>query len=202
VHSVHAGGRGSEGLSARAKRVSIHNNYFTFPVIVLMLIGHFPSVYGHRLNWLLLLVLIAGGAGVRHVLNIRFGFPRWRPALAMAMGASVLVLVAILRSGGATAPVPSTGPVSFEEARHVIDRRCAPCHSAAPSDLSFGAAPGGVKYDEPGQILAYAARIRERAVVTRTMPPANKTNMTEEERGVLERWIAQGAKRGPGQLPR
>ena len=52
VQSVTAGGGGSAELSARAKRVSIHNNYFTFPVIVLMVIGHFPAVYSHRLSWL------------------------------------------------------------------------------------------------------------------------------------------------------
>jgi uncharacterized membrane protein len=202
VQSVQSGGGGGAELSARAKRVSIHNNYFTFPVIVLMLIGHFPSAYSHRLNWLVLLVLISGGAAVRHLLNIRFGFAGWRAALAATMGATILALVVILRSHSIPAPLATTGPVSFEEARHVIDSRCAPCHSAAPSDLTFGAAPGGVKYDSPEQILAYAARIRDRAVVTRTMPPANKTNMTEEERAVLERWIAQGAKLGPGQLPR
>jgi uncharacterized membrane protein len=201
VKSVGEGGGGSAALSARAKLVSIHNNYLTFPVVVLMLIGHFPALYSHRLNWLLLLVLIAGGAAVRHLLNIRFGLAAWRPALAATMGITVLALILILRSGSIATMPPATGPVSFEEARRVIDRRCAVCHSAAPSDLTFGAAPGGVKYDTPEQIVAYAARIRERAVLTRTMPPGNKTNMTEAERSVLERWIGQGAKSGPGQLP-
>jgi uncharacterized membrane protein len=202
VQSVRGGGGEGAELSARAKRVSIHNNYFTFPVIALMLVGHFPAVYGHRLNWLLMLVLIAGGAGVRHVLNIRFDLGWWRPLLAATMGATVIALVAILRSGAAAIALPSTGPVSFAEARHVIDRRCAPCHSAAPSDLTFGPAPGGARYDTPEQIVAYAARIRERAVVTRTMPPGNKTRITEAERAVLGRWIEQGARAGPGQLPR
>jgi uncharacterized membrane protein len=191
-----AEGRGADpAVSARAKRVSIHNNYFTFPVIVLMLISHFPGVYGSRLNWLLLLVLIAAGAAVRHVLNIRFTFPAWRPVLVATMVASVLALIVILRIGSAANTVArsdSSAPVTFAEARHVIDRRCAACHSAAPSDLSFGAAPGGVMFDTPEQILAHVARIRERAVVTRTMPPGNKTNITEAERYMLGRWIAQG----------
>ncbi len=202
VQSVGAGGGEEAELSARAKRVSIHNNYFTFPVIALMLVGHFPVVYSHRLNWLLLLVLIAGGAGVRHILNIRFELRGWRPALAATMGATVIALVVILRPSSSHAALPGTGPVSFAEARQVIDRRCAPCHSAAPSDLSFGPAPGGVTYDTPEQIVSHAARIHARAVLTRTMPPANKTHITEAERGVLERWIGQGAKLGPAQLPR
>ena len=196
VASVSEGRGADPAVSARAKRVSIHNNYFTFPVIVLMLISHFPGIYGSRLNWLLLLVLIAAGAAVRHVLNIRFTFPAWRPVLAGTMVGSVLVLIAILRAGSAANVVAASGasgPVSFTQARHVIDRRCAACHSAEPSDISFGVAPGGVMFDTPEQILAHVARIRERAVVTRTMPPGNKTNITDVERAMLGRWIAQGA---------
>lgn len=192
-----AEGRGADpAVSARAKRVSIHNNYFTFPVIVLMLISHFPAVFGSRLNWLLLLALVAAGAAVRHVLNIRFTFPAWRPTLGATMVASVLALIAILRMGspGKTAAVSDLSvPVRFTEARRVIDRRCAACHSAEPSDVSFGVAPAGVMFDTPEQIVARVVRIRERAVVTRTMPPGNKTNITEVERQMLGRWIDQGA---------
>jgi uncharacterized membrane protein len=196
VASVSEGRGADPAVSARAKRVSIHNNYFTFPVIVLMVISHFPAVYGSRLNWLLLLILIAAGAAVRHLLNIRFTFPAWRPVLAGTMVGSVLALIAILRLGSAANTVgasDSSAPVSFTEARRVIDRRCASCHAAEPSDVSFGVAPGGVVFDTPEQILAQVTRIRERAVMTRTMPPANKTKITEEERAILRRWIAQGA---------
>jgi len=192
-----AEGRGADAqVSARAKRVSIHNNYFTFPVIVLMVISHFPAVYASRLNWVLLLVLIAAGAAVRHVLNIRFTVPAWRPVLAATLAASVLVLIALLRLGSA-APAAvaddSSAPVTFTDALRIVDRRCAACHSMTPSDLSFGVAPGGVSFDTPEQIVAHATRIRDRVVVTRTMPPANTTNMTDAERSILGRWITQGA---------
>jgi len=196
VASVSEGRGADPAVSARAKRVSIHNNYFTFPVIVLMVISHFPAIYASRLNWLLLLVLIAGGAAVRHVLNIRFTLPSWRPVLAGTLLASVVALIAILRLGSTAmtaVAADSSAPVTFADARSVIDRRCSACHSMAPSDLTFGPAPGGVAFDSPAQILAHAARIQERAVTTRTMPPANKTNLTEAERALLGRWIAQGA---------
>lgn len=200
VRSVVEGGAGNPAISARAKRVSIHNNYFTFPVIVLMVSSHFPAVYSNRWNWLLLLVLAAGGAVVRHLLNIRFTYAGWRPALAAVVVATCAASAAILvipapRAVVATGVVPEH--VTFDDARHVIDRRCGACHSAQPSDLTFGAAPAGVTFDTPSQIVAHAARIRERAVVTRTMPPANKTNITDDERALLGRWIDQGA-----QLPR
>jgi uncharacterized membrane protein len=193
-----AEGRGaaaSAELSARAKRVSIHNNYFTFPVIVLMVSNHFPSVYGHSLNWLLLLVLCVAGAAVRHVLNLRWTYGQWKPALAGVIAASVGILYVLMHvtfTPTSKVAAPSTGLVSFADARHVIDRRCVVCHSSNPSDLTFGRAPGGVAFDTPDQIVARAARIQERAIVTRTMPPANKTNITDGERAILARWIAQG----------
>jgi uncharacterized membrane protein len=197
VATVAQGRGGDPKVSARAKRVSIHNNYFTFPVIVLMVSNHFPSVYGNAHSWSLLLVLIASGAAVRHVLNIRFAYPTWKSTLATTMLASVLVLYLLLAPTtppsmvGATAAIPDH--VSFADARHVIDRRCAVCHSAQPADLTFGIAPAGVMFDTPDEIAARVLRIRERAVVTRTMPPANKTNITDTERALLARWIDQGA---------
>jgi uncharacterized membrane protein len=197
VATVAQGRGGDPKVSARAKRVSIHNNYFTFPVIVLMVSNHFPSVYGNAHSWSLLLVLIASGAAVRHVLNIRFVYPTWKSTLATTMLASVLVLYLLLAPAtapstvGAASAIPDH--VSFADARHVIDRRCAVCHSAQPADLTFGVAPAGVMFDTPDEIAARVLRIRERAVVTRTMPPANKTNITDTERALLARWIDQGA---------
>jgi uncharacterized membrane protein len=200
IRSVAEGGAGDPSISARAKRVSIHNNYFTFPVVVLMVSSHFPAIYSHPWSWLLLIVLVAGGAGVRHVLNVRFSLPRWRPTLVVVIAATCVAILAILRiptTSGGREPTDVPKRVTFDDARHVIDRRCGACHSAQPSDLTFGVAPGGVTFDTPEQIAAHAARIRERAVLTRTMPPANKTNITEAERALLGRWIDQGA-----QLPR
>jgi uncharacterized membrane protein len=194
-------GRGaaeSAALSARAKRVSIHNNYFTFPVIVLMVSNHFPSVYGHRLSWLLLLMLCVIGAAIRHVLNLRWTTPQWKTRLVSVIGAGVIALYLILHLTVESTPsvaTTSTGPVTFAAARHVIDRRCGACHSAHPSDLTYGGAPVGVMFDTPEQIIARAARIKERAVVTRTMPPANKTQITDDERAIIGRWIDHGASR-------
>lgn len=204
VASVQGHG-GDPAMSARAKRVSIYNNYVTFPVIALMVSNHFPAVYGHRWNWLLLLVIVAAGAAVRLILNLRFTFPQWKPALAATLVASAAVLYALLTlpaargqassAGSSSVAAIATANVTFADARHVIDRRCAVCHSVAPVDSTFGGPPVGVMFDTPDEILARVARIRERAVVTRTMPPANKTHITEAERAILARWIELGAAR-------
>lgn len=198
VQSVAGEGRADPAISARAKRVSINNNYITFPVIALMVSAHFPSIYSHRWSWVLLLLVVAAGAVVRHLMNIRFTTPWWQPALVGTVAATAIALYALLTLGApaaattADAGIPSV--VTFDDARHVVDRRCAACHSLQPSDSSFGVAPAGVAFDLPAQIRAHAARIRERAVVTRTMPPGNKTHITEQERAILGRWIEQGAR--------
>ena len=199
VQSVAGEGRADPAIAARAKRVSINNNYITFPVIALMVSAHFPSVYSHRWSWLLLLLIVAIGAAVRHFMNVRFTTSWWRPALIGTVVASAAALYAVLTMGASNAAPAMAGAdslavVAFADARHVIDRRCAACHSLQPSDSSYGAAPAGVAFDLPAQIQSHAARIRERAVVTRTMPPANKTHITERERAILGRWIDQGAR--------
>jgi uncharacterized membrane protein len=193
------GGRGADpAISARAKRVSIHNNYFTFPVIALMVSNHFPMLYGQQWSWVVLLVIVAAGVLVRHLLNIRFTFAAWKPALAATMIVASASLYGLAIAGRRASVQPTTafvvGPVTFAEARHVIDRRCAVCHSATPIDSSMGTTPAGVTFDTPDEIVARASRIQERAIVTRTMPPANKTHITDAERAILARWIAGGAK--------
>jgi uncharacterized membrane protein len=182
--------------SARAKRVSIHNNYFTFPVIALMISNHFPSMYGAYDRWSVMLFLVAGTALVRHILNVRYTLRYW----PVFLGVTVYATLMLIHMWGHQTPAVSQQPrddrtVTFADARHVIDRRCAACHSATPTDLTFGVAPAGVMFDTPEQIASHVARINERAVVTRTMPPANKTHITDEERDLLRRWIAAGAPR-------
>jgi len=202
VAALGAGREPSQVIADRAKTRSIHNNYITFPVIALMLSAHFPSLYaaGGTRAALPLLTLIAGGAAVRHVMNIRFTFARWRPALAVVVVASLTLLKFELgltpwagagTASGENVVVPDV--VTFADARRIIDRRCAACHSQTPSDVSLGFMPAGVSYDTPEQIQALAPRIKARAVVARTMPPGNKTRITDTERAILKKWIETGA---------
>jgi uncharacterized membrane protein len=74
-----------------------------------------------------------------------------------------------------------------------VEQRCAPCHSAQPTNDSFSTAPAGVVLDTPAQIETQAEAIDEQAVKTKAMPLGNATGMSEDERQVLGRWIDQGA---------
>src|SRR5574341_345555 len=178
----------SEG--ERAKRRSVHNSYLTFPVLFIMLSNHYPATYGHRLNWLVLLLLIVAGAGARHVMMAKRGAGRW----ALAPVVAALVVVVALTAPTRAAPASAVGAaVPFAAVRAVVNQRCLPCHSAYPTDSAFRAAPAGVTFDSPESIARLAERIRVRAVETRTMPFGNKTGMTDEERALVGRWIAAGA---------
>jgi uncharacterized membrane protein len=169
----------------------VHNNYLTLPVVLAMIAPHFPFVYTHERAWLVLLTLMVLGAWVRHFFNLRH---RGRTVWAIPITAAVaLVALAVAirpedRSSGA-----GGAPVPFVRVAAVVEQRCATCHSAQPTDDSFSTAPKGVVLDTPAQIKARSAAIEEQAVETKAMPLGNVTQMTEEERALLGRWIDQGA---------
>ncbi|HEU5090451.1 MAG TPA: urate hydroxylase PuuD, partial [Roseiflexaceae bacterium] len=192
VAATRAGLAQDPALSQRAKQRSIHNNYMTFPVIFIMISNHYPSTFGHNLNWLILAVLMVGSALVRHFMNIRFHYTGWLRAAAAA-GLISVAIVGILIAA-ARGPIANAGaPVPFADAQAVIERRCVACHSAHPTDDVFKAPPAGIRLDSPERIQQLAARIKERAVIQKTMPLGNKTGMTDDERALLGRWIDQGA---------
>ena len=194
IDATKAGREPNHALGEGAKRRSVHNSYMTFPVLFIMLSNHFPGTYGHRLNWLILVLFIVAGAAARHVM---IGRGRSRLATGALAAGSLAVLVALTttipRSGTAASGSGTGGPPPFAEVRAVVTSRCLTCHSAHPADPTFGVAPAGVSFDQPESIRRLAARIRVRAVETKTMPLANKTGMTDAERELLGRWIAHGA---------
>lgn len=184
-------------LGVHAKTRSTHNTYLTFPVIFLMISPHFPAVYAGRLNWAVLCLFVVVGAGVRHLMLV--GIRRGR-GTAIATAAVALAL-AYLTAHPAVAPLQSspTGPgsaiaaPSFVTVRTIIVQRCAVCHSETPTVIGVRAAPRGVVLDTPEQIKALAALIKAVAVDQKTMPPDNRTRITDEERAILGRWVEAGA---------
>ncbi len=179
-------------LGKRAKQRSIHNNYMTFPLLFMMISNHFPVTYGQKLNWVVLGVLMVGGALVRHFMNIRFVYSGWFFGATTTIVASVAALF-VLTKPAAEAKGPPMAKVEFTRAYEIIGQRCIPCHSEKPTDELFKAPPNGVKMDSPEQIKLLAPRIKERAYSLKTMPLANRTNMTDEERAQLAAWVDQGA---------
>ena len=188
-------------LNQRAKQRSIHNNYMTFPLLFIMLSNHFPGTYSHPLNWLVLIVLMFGGAGIRHFMNIRYALKStvaWLGPILAIFVVTVALLFGLTARPAAATPVPTVlspekKPVTFAQVQPIIQARCVACHSSTPTEPMFPVAPTGVMFDSPAQIVLLAPRIKERAVVTRTMPFINKTGMADDERELLGRWVDEGA---------
>jgi uncharacterized membrane protein len=84
---------------------------------------------------------------------------------------------------------PSRVTPSLKTTQEIISRRCLACHSINPTDQDFPVAPAGITFDTPELIEAYADRIKARAVVSKTMPLRNKTDITNEERVLLGKWL-------------
>ena len=192
LDATRAGRAADFTLGERAKVRSVHNSYMTFPLLFIMLSNHFPATYANPLNWLVLLLLFVAGAAVRHAMIGQGGRAPWAllPAGLALAGAMFLPIP----KGAAARPTAITGSVpAFVAVRAVITQRCQPCHSQYQSDRTVGPMPGGVTFDTPESIARLAERIRVRAVETKTMPLANKTGMTDDERALLARWISGGA---------
>jgi uncharacterized membrane protein len=200
VKATETGQEQDPALSIRAKQRSIHNNYLTFPLLFIMLSNHFPAATGHPLNWLILIGVMIGGAGVRHFMNMRYRgegvelpTAAWLvPAVVFGcLGVASLMLISRIHIHEGP---KVTGPVSFARAQEIIVKRCMVCHSAHPSDDVYKVAPNNIMFDSPENIVQMKDRIYARAVEQRTMPLVNKTQITDMERAELGAWIKQGAK--------
>jgi uncharacterized membrane protein len=167
----------------------VHNNYLTLPVVFTMLSNHFPFTYGHSYQWLILVVLLVIGAWVRHFFNLRHtGRTVW--AIPVTAAIAIAVLAILIRPQDESS---AGGPaVPFERVSQIVDARCTACHSMNPTLVDEP--PLSITMDTPEEIQRLAPGIKQQAVDSTAMPLGNATGMTQAERQLLGRWIAQGAK--------
>jgi uncharacterized membrane protein len=175
----------------RAKQRSVHNTYFTLPVLFVMTSNHYAMTYSHEYNWAILIAISLAGALIRVFFVARHAGKA--SPLPLVIAGLLLAGVAALIAPRASATSGET--VAFEEVHAVVAHRCTTCHSSQPTHPAFPAAPGGVVLDTREQIVAEAQRIHQQTVVTRAMPIGNLTNITEAEREVIDRWY-QGMEAG------
>lgn len=194
VSAMQAGGKPDPIHGIRAKQRSVHNNYFTLPVLFIMISNHYAMTYQHAHAWLVLAFIMAAGVFIRHFFNLRHkGRVEWRyPAIGVALLLAVAVAIAPPRpAAGAASADPAA---QFTQVKAILDQRCVSCHSAKPTQPGFATAPAGVMLDTPAQIHQRAAQIHKQVVELKAMPIGNLTNMTDAERGQIAAWFAAGAK--------
>ena len=174
----------------RGKQRSVHNTYFTLPVLFAMLSNHYSFTYGHEYNGLVLIGMMAAGAAIRQFFVLRHGFKLGRnrhPWPYAAVGVALLLaLIAWLKPVPApVVAVPET--VGFAQVQPVLAQRCVMCHGEALQSK-------GVRLDSPAEVQRHAQAVYQQVVVTRLMPMNNATGITEEERALVGAWFKGGAR--------
>ncbi|MSQ49814.1 MAG: hypothetical protein EXR30_05425 [Betaproteobacteria bacterium] len=185
-----AAGRTPEPKDAIAgKQRSVHNTYFTLPVLFTMISGHYAFTFGARWNWLVLIALTLAGGLIRvwFVMRHKGRAPAWPLILGVGLLCALMFLFVPKTEEQAT-------PVKFEEVKSIVEARCLGCHAHKPTFPGLNEAPKGIVLDTPDRIRAQAAMIQAQTVIARAMPPGNLTQMTDAERAVLARWVRGGAK--------
>jgi uncharacterized membrane protein len=170
---------------------SRHNNYFTLPVLFIMISNHYAGTFAHQANWLVLLVISVAGVGIRHWFNVRHLEKHSKLVLPLALLILAALIVALrpqIKPGPDSPDQP--GFPSTAQVMPVLHARCVTCHAAEPDHAGFAAAPLGVLLDQEETVELQDMIIFNAVVVRQSMPLANATHMSDEERQLIARWYA------------
>jgi uncharacterized membrane protein len=191
VAAMRAGRKPNPADGARGKQRSVHNNYFTLPVVFIMISNHYAATYSHPYAWAVLALISAAGVLMRHFFNRRH---KGAFSVHYLVAAAVLLGVVVLWTAPHIQPLPPvTGPVTLDRVRSIVGQRCVTCHSQAPTFPGIAQPPAGVVLQTADGIVQNAQRIYQQVVVTRIMPLGNASKMTDEERAVIAAWVTSGA---------
>jgi uncharacterized membrane protein len=176
----------------RGKQRSVHNTYFTLPVLFAMLSNHYSFTYTHKYNWIVLLLIMLGGAAIRQffVVRHRFKLGNARNPIPYALfGIAVLGLTIVWMKpepAAASAPGAAVQKVGYGEVQKVLEQRCYMCHGAQVQMKN-------VRLDTADQVAAHAQAVYQQVVVTKIMPMNNATGITDAERALIGKWFEGGA---------
>ena len=180
--------------AANGKLRSVHNTYFTMPVLFVMISNHYALFTNHKYNWAVLMAIALAGVLIR----LYFTFKHRGNHRPWLFGGGLLILAGVfwaLRPAPVIAPpAGAASTVSYARVAAIIEQRCAVCHAEKPSFAGFAAAPKNILLDSKTHIATNAQSTYQQAVVLKAMPPGNLTGITDAERGVIEAWFVAGAK--------
>jgi len=183
----------------RGKQRSVHNTYFTLPVLFAMLSNHYSFTWSHPQNWLVLILMMLAGAAIRQFFVMRHGYKLGKsgnPLPYALVGVAVIVgAIVWMRPAAGVAPVAeasgaggiiSGGQNGYISVQTVLEQRCTQCHGAQVQMKNL-------RLDSPGSAKQHAQAIYQQVVVQKLMPMNNATQMTDAERALIGRWYAAGA---------
>ncbi|HQC85284.1 MAG TPA: urate hydroxylase PuuD [Rhodoferax sp.] len=181
----------------RGKQRSVHNTYFTLPVLFAMLSNHYSFTYSHPQNWLVLILMMLAGAAIRQFFVLRHGFKLGRnphPWPYAAVGVVVILAtivwlkpkIAINSVADSAGNTGAGGPIDYKALQPVLAQRCYLCHGAEVQMKN-------VRLDSPQGVATHAQAIYQQVVVSKIMPLNNATQITDAERALIRRWFESGA---------
>ena len=202
VASIKAGQPVDPIHGKRGKQRSVHNTYFTLPVLFAMLSGHYSFTYTHPHNWLVLIGMMFAGAAIRQFFVMRHGYKLGRNAnplpYAGVGGAVIIAMIVWL----APKPVPASsainsvsigatntgagGQIGYAILQPILAQRCTLCHGAQVQMKN-------VRLDSAANVKLHAQAIYQQVVVGKMMPMNNATGISEAERLLIKQWFETGA---------
>jgi uncharacterized membrane protein len=186
-----AGQEPDAALGNVGKQRSLHNTYLTLPVLLLMISNHYPMLTNHPHSWVLVGLIVVGGAALRHFLvryEVGDPLPRIAWTLPIILGA---FLITTIMTVPRTEDISALPTVSDEAVLAIVGKHCTMCHSANPTHEAFTEPPKGTMLETVDQLLRHSDLILKHTVHTNTMPLGNETGMTVDERRTLGLWIKQ-----------
>ena len=171
----------------RGKQRSVHNTYFTLPVVLLMVSNHYSFIYSHELAWVVMVLFIFAGALIRQFFVLMHA-GKTQPAYP-AFGVGLILLafwVAAPSASSTGGDADAQGP-DQAQITGLIEQHCVQCHARNPEHAGFSAPPAGFAFDSWDEILGQKTQIQQ-VVASRYMPLGNMTNMSDEERDIIAAW--------------
>ena len=190
VRSIEAGQPVDPVHGLRGKQRSVHNTYFTLPVLFAMLSNHYSFLYTHKYNWVVLILMMFAGAAVRQFFVMRHGWKLGRnrhPAGYALVGIAAIALTAAWLTPDTSAARSAAAQADYASVQRIVEQRCAQCHGAQVQMKN-------VRLDSPQALKQHAQSVYQQAVVAKTMPINNSTGMTDAERAAMAQWFQAGAK--------
>jgi len=193
VAALIAGNEPDPALGIKGKQRSLHNNYMTLPVLLMMVSNHYPMTFSNPYAWVILAGLALVGVLIRHYFNLR---AKGDVGPVLPIAAALLFVVLIFFAANMEARKRAEfadASASYAEVEAMMEKHCTSCHAAVPTHESFDEAPGGLKLDTKEMILSKAPLIIEQAVKSDIMPLGNETSMTDAERAALGKWLEENS---------
>jgi uncharacterized membrane protein len=221
VTSIKAGEPVDPIHGKRGKQRSVHNTYFTLPVLFAMLSNHYGWLYSHELNWLVLILMMFAGAAIRQFFVMRHGYKLGRnphPWKYAAVGLMVLLGVMVWLKPTPPAAVPVNPALIAPVGQSVLQGEVVKPEAkmaASPDAESASSyeklhtlmqqhcvvchsantiAQKNVKFDTPQEVKSHAQQIYQQVVQLRKMPFGNPGALSDAEREAFKAWFEGGAK--------